>query len=140
MMNFPWLGRRVMGSVLALFFFVLAGVSQAASVTGELFKWHPINIDFTGPFATERDDSPNPFLDYRLTVRLQSPTGQVTTVPGFFAGNGQGASQGNVWRVRFAADEIGQWQYQASFRRGDDVAVSLDPSFGSDVGINGANG
>ena len=139
-MNFSWLGRLVSRSLLALFVSLFAGLSQAATVTGELFKWHPINIDFTGPFANERDDSPNPFLDYRLTVRLQSPTGQVTTVPGFFAGNGQGVGQGNVWRVRFAADEIGQWQYQASFRRGDDVAVSLDPSFGSDVGINGANG
>ncbi len=140
MMIFPWWERFVSGLVLVICSLIFTGASHAATVTGELFKWHPINIDFIGPFANERDDSPNPFLDYRLTVRLQSPSGQTTKVPGFFAGNGQGAGAGNVWRIRFAADEVGQWQYQATFRRGDDVAVSLDPFFGSDIGISGASG
>ena len=139
-MRFSLSFQAVSVFVLATIFLLGAGASNAAAVNGELYKWHPVNIDFNGPYASERDDSPNPFLDYRLTVQLRSPSGKITSLPGFFAGNGQGGGEGNIWRVRFAADEVGEWQYEATFRRGDDVAVSLDPFAGSDVGIDGANG
>lgn len=112
----------------------------AATVQGQLFKWHPVEVDFNGPLASETDSLPNPFLDYRLSVEFTSPSGVVTRLPGFFAGDGQGHGKGNIWRARFSADEVGSWRYQARLRRGTDVAVSLDVSTGEDVSLEGASG
>ena len=99
---------------------------SAATVEGELKVWHAISVDFRGPVASETDDEPNPFLDHRLQVRFTGPSGRTYDVPGFFAGDGEGGD-GNVWRVRFSPDRHGTWKYQASFRKGPKVAVSLDP-------------
>ncbi len=114
--------------------------APAADISGELVKWHPITLSFDGPQSSEWDSTPNPFLDYRLQVQLTGPSGQVYDVPGFFAGNGQGGKSGTVWRIRFAADEAGTWQYTASFRSGKDVAVSLDPAAGEPIAPNGESG
>lgn len=83
--------------------------ANAATVRGSLVKWHPLDIDFSGPHARETDSAPNPFLDFRLRVILTSPSGVKTTVPGFFAGDGQGNGQGNVWRARFSANAGHPW-------------------------------
>lgn len=113
---------------------------HAATVSGQLAKWQPVTLDFVGPLLDETSDSPNPFLDYRLTVNLTSPSGQVSSIPGFFAGDGSGGSLGQVWRARFSADEVGRWSYQASMRLGSGVAVSLDSNAGSNVNLQGASG
>ena len=127
-------------SVLVLFLVGFAASATAADVRGRLAKWHPIEIDFRGPLAAETDNSPNPFLDYRLSVELTSPSGRVTTVPGFFAGDGQGNGRGNTWRVRFSADETGPWTYSASFRAGSNIAINLDTQAGSSAALEGATG
>ena len=113
---------------------------HAATVTGQLEKWYPVNVDFVGPLLDETSDSPNPFLDYRLNVTFTSPLGSRVVVPGFFAGNGQGAGRGNIWRARFSPDEVGQWSYSASLKNADEIAVSLDENAGSDVQLEGATG
>lgn len=113
---------------------------KPATIGGELNKWHPITVDFNGPSASESDDPVNPFLDYRLTVDFISPSGRIFTVPGFFAGNGQGGSQGTVWRARFSADEVGRWRFQAQLRSGDEIAVNLNRNAGDPVAIDGADG
>ena len=127
---------------LLLFLALSVEIPQAfaATVHGELYKWHPVAIDFAGPTASETDASPNPFLDYRLTVELTSPTGKVIRVPGFFAGDGQGSGRGNVWRARFSADEVGQWRYSGLMRGGSEVAVSLSAEQGVRVGLAGSTG
>ncbi len=102
--------------------------------------WYPLTISFRGPLAREADDRPNPFVDYRLQVQLTSPTGRQLDVPGFFDGDGFGGGQGNVWRARFAPDEPGQWTFQASFRSGDSVSISLDPTAGQPVAFDGQTG
>ncbi|MGQ7846947.1 DUF5060 domain-containing protein [Granulosicoccus sp. 3-233] len=123
---------------------LLAGMpissTLAATVTGSLYKWHPIEIDFNGPLADENDTAPNPFLDYRLSVDLTSPAGVVTRIPGFFAGDGEGHGRGNVWRARFSADETGIWSYQASLQRGSELAVNLNMDDGDAVQLEGAGG
>lgn len=111
-----------------------------SAVTGELKKWHPLTISFFGPFASETDEQPNPFLDYRLLVTFVGPDSQVYNVPGFFAGDGQGHGEGNIWQVRFAPDEEGLWQYYASFRKGPEVAISLDPDSGNPSSFDGTVG
>lgn len=108
-------------------------------VTGTLRIWHPTVISFSGPLASESDNNPNPFLDFRLQVYFISPGGEVYNVPGFFAGDGQGNGDGDVWQARFSPDEVGSWHYCASFRSGTDIAVELYEA-GSPLSFDGASG
>ena len=112
----------------------------AANVSGVRQKWQPINIDFSGPVAKEQDQSPNPFLDLRLTVIFTSPSGRTIEVPGFFAGDGNGNGSGNIWRARFAADEAGTWQYKATLRSGKNVAISTAAGAGAATSLDGDSG
>ena len=109
-------------------------------VTGELKKWHPITLSFAGPQASETNNSPNPFLDYRLQVIFTGPSGQSYTVPGFFDGDGKGGASGNVWRVRFSPDQAGSWSYKASFLKGTNVAVDPNLTAGTPTSFDGASG
>ncbi|MDX1400322.1 MAG: DUF5060 domain-containing protein, partial [Kiloniellales bacterium] len=117
-----------------------AGQSEAVLVSGQLVKWHPVTISFAGPNLREDGESPNPFMDYRLQVALVSPSGEKLTVPGFFDGDGQGGGQGNVWRIRFAPHEEGTWRFEASFREGTDIAVSLEGDAGERSWFDGEAG
>ena len=56
----------------------------------------------------------NKFNDVQLTTTFTSPSGKVTEFFGFFDGDGKGggnATSGNIWKMRFLADELGEWQY-----------------------------
>ena len=111
-----------------------------ATVTGEMRTWYPLTLSFVGPTTSELADDPNPFLDYRLQVTFTGPQGQIYTVPGFYAGDGNGGSSGNIWQVIFSPDKHGEWSYVASFRMGDDVAVDLDVGAGTAVNFDGESG
>jgi hypothetical protein len=82
-------------------------------------KWAPIEITFTGPVSQGRGE-PNPFA-VSLDVLFTGPGGAQYRVPGFYDGDGQGGLDGDVWKVRFSADETGQWKYasQSDNRRLD---------------------
>ena len=41
----------------------------AVAVSGERRQWHTVTLD--GPFADEKADDPNPFLDYRMIVAAE---------------------------------------------------------------------
>lgn len=99
-------------------------------VEGRRKVWHPVTVSFRGPAASETDESPNPFLDYRLVVTFSGPDGAQYKIPGFFAGDGHSGGSGNVWRAHFTPDAAGHWTFQASFRKGKQVAVSLEPDAG----------
>jgi hypothetical protein len=109
-------------------------------VGGSGMVWHPVTVDFNGPNASETGSAPNPFLDYRLNVTMTRPDGSTLVVPGFFAGDGNGGGTGNVWRARFTPDAPGVWEYNASFRAGENVAISLDANAGTATNFNGASG
>ena len=111
-----------------------------AVLDGNPTVWSPLRLRFTGPAAAEGDDAPNPFLDYRLTVRFTAPSGRVYDVPGTFDGDGAGGAAGDQWVVRFAADEPGEWRTCASFRAGPAVAVDLNPVAGEPAAFDGAGG
>ena len=96
---------------------------KAAEIDGELKKWHTVTLTFEGP-ATSETATPNPFLDYRLNVSFTHPqTNSTYAVPGYYAADGNAANtsanSGNKWRVHFSPDQTGQWQWAASFRKGD---------------------
>ncbi|MFC7772207.1 carbohydrate-binding protein [Salinirubellus sp. GCM10025899] len=113
--------------------------SVTASIAGELKEYHAVELTFDGPSSGERAD-PNPFLDYRLQVTFEGPSGQSYDVPGFYAGDGRGGPSGNKWRCRFSPDEAGAWSYAVSFRRGSRVAVSRNDDAGSPTGFDGMGG
>ncbi|MCP4428126.1 MAG: DUF5060 domain-containing protein, partial [Chloroflexi bacterium] len=111
-----------------------------AVISGTLQKWSPLTLSFTGPQADELDNAPNPFLDYRLQVTFTGPSGQQYVAPGFFDGDGAGNGAGNIWKAHFTPDEAGQWQYTASFRRGTNLAIDLNPDAGVAAGFDGTAG
>jgi len=102
--------------------------------------WFPLTVSFEGPFASERDDNPNPFLDYRLLVEFDGPTGQKLWVSGYFDGDGLGGGMGNVWSARITPDEAGEWNYAAHFVAGSQVAISTNPGEGTPVSFDGTSG
>ena len=85
----------------------VAAGAASGQVSGQLTKWQPVTVDFAGPFATETDTAPHPFLDYRLQVTFTGSGGRTYIVPGFFDGDGTGGGSGTVWRARFTPDQAG---------------------------------
>jgi hypothetical protein len=111
-----------------------------ARVRGERRAWHKVTVAFDGP-ETDEDDDPNPFLDRRLDVTFEGPSGQTYEVPGYYAADGDaadtGATGGSTWHAHLAPDEAGEWSYEASFVEGDDVAVD---GGGEPTSFDGASG
>jgi hypothetical protein len=116
----------------------------AVAITGELKQWHKVTLTIDGPFARERDEEPNPFTDYRLTIAFTHESGAPRyAVPGYFAADGNAAHSsaeaGTRWRAHLAPDRAGKWTYAISFRRGKDAAVS-DAASEPVSGIDGKTG
>ena len=129
---------------LFLLFFSSCTAPKVVEFEGEFKRWHPIMLTFDGPHA-EEEGSPNPFRDYRLTVRFtHAATDTNLIVPGYFAADGNAgetsATSGNKWRVHFTPPEMGTWKYKASFRTGSDVALSLKSDVGAGSAFDGATG
>ncbi len=136
--------RKHRFSVAVGFFCAVAGMAPAGAVTGdvpttdgagevtvtgELKRWHKVTLTMDGPFARERDVDPNPFTDQRMTVRFTHASGAPSySVPGYFAADGvaadSGATSGRKWRAHLSPDQVGMWNYEISFVRGKQVAVS----------------
>jgi hypothetical protein len=123
-----------------------AAVAQPKAIlTGERKLWHRVSVTFDGPATSEDATTPNPFRDYRLNVAFtHAASGTRYTVPGFFAADGKAAETsakaGNKWRVLFTPDREGEWRFQASFRTGADVAMSLEPEAGAPAAFDGEKG
>jgi hypothetical protein len=113
-------------------------------VLGELRKWHKVTLAFVGPFANEKDDVINPFLDYRFEVLFNhNTTMKQYKVPGYFAADGNssetGATSGDQWFCHFAPDEIGIWTYTAIFVTGLNIATSTTEP-GTPTSLHGHTG
>jgi len=83
-------------------------------------QFHKVEIDFESVMSSESDPV-NPFKERDLTFRFKhADTSYV--VKGFFAADGNAAEtsadKGDIWRVRFSPDRIGEWTYEGSFRNG----------------------
>jgi hypothetical protein len=125
--------------VLSLGFVTPVLAKQSVEVQGELKKWHKITLEFEGPEVSETDDY-NPFVNYKLTTTFtHQNTKKTYTVPGYFAADGNAAetsaTSGNKWRVHFSPEEIGQWQWQTSFIKGNFVAVAKTNKTGLSAGF-----
>ena len=122
-----------------------SAVFADADVAGELKKWHKVTLTFKGPEVSESDDY-NPFLNYRLNIIFRhAASGREYVVPGYFAADGNAgetsAVEGDKWRVHFAPDETGTWNYTVDFRKGPWSAVSMKRDTGESAGfMDGVNG
>ncbi|MEM9420514.1 MAG: DUF5060 domain-containing protein, partial [Planctomycetota bacterium] len=109
---------------------------RSVMIDGELKEWHKVTLSFAGPFATESDgkkdgdraDAPNPFTDYRMTVRFTHESGEPSyDVPGYFAADGNAgetsAKAGNVWRAHLSPDKPGMWSYSIELLSGTNIAI-----------------
>ncbi|MDH7444457.1 carbohydrate-binding protein [Aquimarina sp. 2201CG14-23] len=128
-------------NVLLIFLF-LGFLLQAQTPEGELKRWHKVTLTFNGPNTSETAN-PNPYSDYRLEVTFtHQGSNRSYKVPGYFAacGNAEnnGCDSGNKWRVHFAPDQTGTWNWTASFKSGSNVAINTG---GSNAGfMNGDTG
>jgi len=107
-------------------------------------RWQPVTLTFNGPQASERG-SPNPFLDFRMSVTFTNQTsGEAIVSPGFFAADGDAANSsaadGDKWRVRFTPPASGTWQWTASFRTGTNLALSDSRSAGRSTAFDRESG
>jgi hypothetical protein len=132
--------RRFITSIVLLFSAtLLVSPGWAAGISGELKTWHKVTLTFDGP-QTSESAKPNPFLYYRLNVTFRhAASGKTYLVPGYYAADGNAANtsadKGNKWRVHFAPDRTGTWNYKTSFRKGRNVAVSEDAQAGDGAGF-----
>ena len=116
----------------------------SVEISGELMKWHKVCLTLDGPFAHEKDNKPNPFLDYRMTATFTHEDGTAYIVPGYFAADGNAAESsavsGTKWRALFAPDRIGKWAYTLSFEQGNLAAINDDADKISLVPFDGQSG
>ncbi len=101
-------------------------------ISGQLKQWHNVILTLDGPYANERDTSPNPFADYRMTVFFRHESGSPSyAVPGYFAADGEAAQSsadsGTKWRAHLSPDIPGRWDYRIAFVRGPRIALSAEP-------------
>jgi len=98
------------------------------TIEGELKQWHTVTLTFHGPWASETDEDPDPFRDYRLVVVFRHESGDpVHRVPGYFAADGRAAEtsadRGDAWRVHFSPGKTGSWEWSVEFVRAQNAAV-----------------
>ncbi|WP_288956414.1 DUF5060 domain-containing protein [uncultured Polaribacter sp.] len=112
--------------ILSTIFFIACNQQKEIKIEGELKKWHRITLNFEGPETNELAED-NPFLNYRLEVIFKNGN-EVFKIPGFFAADGNAAetssSKGNIWKVRFTPNAVGEWTFKTSFKKGKNIAVA----------------
>jgi hypothetical protein len=120
---------KILTIIVWTVFFPSCNRSQnEVKITGELRQWHKVTLTAEGPFANESDSSPNPFLDYRMTVVFRHVSGTPAySMPGYFAADGNAsqtsATNGTKWRAHLSPDKPGRWDYDISIVAGHNAAV-----------------
>ncbi|BEU05036.1 hypothetical protein OAG1_38360 [Agarivorans sp. OAG1] len=116
--------------------------AKTCEVSDQNQQWHRVELTCKGYFADEGNDAT--FTNHRFNVTF-SQGNQRFVVPGHFAANGNaadsGAGQGDVWRAYFMPPSTGDWNYQVSFRKGTNIAVSDQLNAGQAIAdIDGQQG
>jgi hypothetical protein len=82
----------------------------------------------------------NKLTDVELLSIYTTPSGRKIQLVGFFDGDGRGggdARSGNVWRLRFMPEELGQWSYAWSWSDGtpggEDVFETVSAGAGAGI-------
>ena len=93
--------------------------------------------------ATGDSDSsdPNPWTHRRLDVTFDHPDLlRPLRVPGYFAGDGLGSSDGNIWRVHFTPELTGEWIWFASFESGPLLNAAPPDTTGTAIALQSDSG
>jgi hypothetical protein len=126
--------------LITIYVTLLAGCGLRQSIDAQ--KWEKVVLNFEGPETSEEAEV-NPFTNYRLNVTFASGNKKYI-VPGFYASDRNaaetGASSGNLWKVIFRPDEVGEWTYVASFRTGENIAIDENPDAGTPTAFDGTQG
>ena len=115
---------------------------DGCTVSGDLRQWHRVDLTCDGPIGSDSDD--DTFTDNRFNVTFTNGS-RTLVVPGHFAADGSAAdtsaTSGDQWRAYFSPPETGTWDYQVSFRTGNNIAVETNSNAGNAVsGIDGERG
>ena len=92
---------------------VVASILWAASACGAETPTVPLFRVFETQIRNDRAYG-NRFADVELTATYTAPSGRTKAFWGFFDGDGRGGGDlgtGNVWKLRFMPDELGNWSY-----------------------------
>jgi hypothetical protein len=110
-LRFLWAGLIVVpcGLVIALDVIAAEAMRKNLGDIGQFAKWEKIEVAMIG-FESHGEGNPNPF-GILVDVVFTSPGGKKHTFPGFYDGDGKGGPDGNLWKVRFSADETGRWSF-----------------------------
>jgi len=87
--------------------FILNPVNAEAQTQIGLYRTFERSIENDNAYS-------NKFDDVKLKCTYISPSGDSTEFSGFFDGDGAGggnSTTGNVWKIRFLPDEVGEWHY-----------------------------
>lgn len=85
---------------------VLAEVSRGADL-GAVPRYGVREVTFQGP---EQGPTDTPARDVQLAVTFRHESGTPTVrVAGFWDGDGQGGTQGHIFKVRFCPTAVGRW-------------------------------
>jgi hypothetical protein len=87
-------------------------VATDSNTSDRYSKWAKVEINFEGPASTGLG-TPNPF-QIELEAIFSGPDGETFIVPGFYDGDGTGGLDGNVWRVRFSPNQVGEWSFSTT--------------------------
>ncbi|MEM7231936.1 MAG: DUF5060 domain-containing protein [Planctomycetota bacterium] len=98
----------------------------SVAVSGDLLVWHKVTLTQQGPYAHEKDRTPNPFVHREMVVTFRhSKSGTEYVVPGYFAADGNAgetsAESGTAWRAHLAPDRVGAWTYRVEFYGGGTI-------------------
>lgn len=88
----------------------VAGCARQGETLPSFYRWGKVEIIVKGPFMKAAGE-PNPF-DVVLDIMFTGPDGTGFLAPAFYDGDGRGGLDGNIWRVRFSADQSGIWSWR----------------------------
>lgn len=135
-------GKIGLLQVLCFIGLFLHGCTDNQSEAIQIKAWEKHTLTFKGPETSESADE-NPFLSYRLNVTFKLDD-RLLVIPGFYASDGNaaqsGSDRGNAWKVHFRPDQAGLWTYKVSFRKGENIATSDDPTAGTALSPDGTQG
>ena len=94
-----------------LFIIILTGVISIGEANTPIYRLFEYEIENPNEYD-------NKFLDVTLKVQFQAPSGKLYDFYGFYDGDGEGNADGNVWKIRFMPDEVGEWKYVYSWSDG----------------------
>ncbi len=133
---------KILILLTVIFLFTTCKNSETVTIEGELMTCHKITLRIPGPYVSE-NDTPNPFLNYRLNV-VFSHAEKEYSVPGYFSADGNagetGAVSGKIWKVHFTPDRSGKWKYRINFKEGKNIAISSDLDEGESLEFDGYEG